>query len=983
MNLAALPAHADFLGELARNWLAQGFAAGEGLILLPTRRAARELADAFLRVSDGRPMLLPRITALGAIDEAPLTLAGALDLPPAIGEMRRLALMASLIQRASGLLPGVSRADQAWALARELARLMDEAERAEITDLRAALRDLADGALAQHWAITLEFLTIITSAWPEILAEQGLMNPQARAVALLHAQARAWQEQPPDHPVWVAGATGGIAPVARLLKVVAGLKQGLVILPGLAEAWPEGMREQHPQWGLSQLLVDMGATLEDVTRWQAAEMAPAARTALIDLALLPAGALARWRDAAPVPDAGLSLLEPDDPQEEALAIALILRDALETPNARAALVTPDRQLALRVSAELLRFGVVADDSAGEKLAHAPPAVFLRLLAAAIEAELAPVALLALLKHPLAAAGTSPAECRTLARLLELAALRGPAPTPWLTGLREKVIGRPAQLAGFLDRIEAALAPMLRLWATADQAAPAEMLAALIKAAEALATTDDNAGPARLWAQEEGEALAQLMAEAIGELDALAPQDRSVLPGLLDALLEGSAVRGRRALRGLTQGQVHPRVFIWGLLEARLQTVDVMVLGSLVEGVWPPSADPGPWLSREMRRKAGLPSPELMVGQSAHDFATLAASAPQVILSSPRRRDGAPAVPARWLVRLQALLGRNARLSAHPAVHWARLLDQPGVPPRPARPPRPRPPVATRPRKLSVTEVETWLSDPYTLYARHILGLQELDPLEQGTDAADYGNLVHKGMARFLAGIGTTLPDTLETRLREALETELADARLRPALAAWWRPRLAHIARWTAEIERGRRLGGGMLAVRAEQKGSLSLTVPGGFTLIGRADRIESRGDGTLAVIDYKTGVAPTKAQVKSGHRPQLTLEAAMLLKGGFAGSWDGIVGELAYWKFGGAGKAGEEIHPFKTAAEITEAAEAAIDRLAQRVIDFDREETAYLARPHPELAARDNGYALLARAAEWSREEEDDASDPGSEEEEA
>ncbi len=969
MNLATLPAHASVLDGVAQAWLERGYAPGRGLILLPTRRAARELAEAFLRVSGGRPMLLPRITALGALDEAPLALHGALDLPPAIEEMRRLAELCRLIPPFAKQIGGASRADQAWLLARELARLMDDAERAEIADLHAGLRALADGALAEHWTTTLDFLNIVTAAWPQFLADEGLMNPQARAVALLRAQTAAWQNTPPQEPVWVAGATGGIASVAGLLRVVANLAHGMVILPGLSDTPPEQVEDSHYQAGLLDLLARMGAEFGDVARWKSAETAPPLRLSLLEQALLPADDLHKWMQPQPFSTDGLFLLETDDQQHEAVAIALILRDALQTPGKRAALITPDRQLATRVAAELLRFGVVADDSAGEALAHTPQAVFLRLLAQAVVDNLAPVALLALLKHPLAAAGLASGQCRQAARDIEALALRGPKPPPGITGLRRAVGEVPSHIA-FLTAFEAAISPLLRLFAEPRQMAePHLMITRLIEAAEALAATDTISGPSRLWAGEEGEALAQTLSSALAVLDRLPEQDLAVLPGLLDALLEGIAVRGRRALRGRDTDRLHPRIFIWGLLEARLQSVDVAVLGGLVEGVWPPATDPGPWLSRQMRTKLGLRSPEEMVGQAAHDFVTLAASAGMAVLSAPRRRDNAPAVPARWLTRLAAFL--KTPLPGHPAAHWARLLDQPDSGPRPAKPPRPCPPVAMRPTQLSVTEIETWLADPYAIYARRILRLEKLDPLEQATDQADYGTVVHNGIARLLNRVGATWPDDAAAQLHETMQASLLDHNFRPALAAWWRPRLKLIADWIDATERTRRRQLGVVEVLAECKGAIDLRIGRGFRLTGRADRIERRADGTLSVLDYKTGAAPNPKEVVDGYRPQLTLEAAMLARGGFGADWQGDTGELAYWKLAGAREPGKVVAPFKSLGEITQAAADALAALCRRVEQFETLDTPYLAQPHPDFKPRFPDYAQLARVAEWARGEDE------------
>lgn len=978
LNLYTVPPDTPFLPALAGGWLARGgdpLELSRGVILLPTRRAARSLADAFLQANGGTPMLLPRITALGALDEAPLALSGALDLPPAVEPMRRLAHLSRLVLAMKGAGGAPRTADRAWQLARELAALMDEAERAGI-DLARRLPDAADPAFARHWAQTLEFLHIVTEHWPAWLRENGVMNPAARQVALLDAQAAAWQADPPPDPVLIAGTTAGIPAVARLLRVVARLPTGLVVLPQLdlamdEDAWA-ALEPSHAQAGLARLLVDLDATRGDVRAWPGNPAVPPARFPLLSRALLPAPALRDWMDRASVPIDGLSRLAAADQQQEAQAIALILRDALETPGARAALVTPDRMLAERVAAALLRFGIVADDSAGEPLADTPPAVFLRLLARAITEELAPVPLLALLKHPLAAAGMNPAACRDAARALETLCLRGPKPTPGIAGLRQAV-ERSAPATSFLVRLESCLAPALR-FDSAMEIAPSEALAALIEAAERLAATDESHGATRLWAGEEGEALATRLSELRDAAGLLPDLRRGVLPGLLDAVLEGSVVRSRRALRG-RGGKEHPRVFIWGLLEARLQSVDLIVLGGLAETVWPPMAEPGPWLSRPMRQRVGLPAAEETVGQAAHDFLAACCAAPYVVLSCPARRDNAPSVPARWLTRLDMFLaGRDQQLPTHPAATWAEAADLPAGGPVPVKPPRPTPPVRLRPRQLSVTAIETWLRDPYAIHARYILKLPVLKPLEEATDAAEYGKLVHDGMRRFLDRHGAAWPADAQAELRRAMDQALAAAGLRKALQAWWAPRLERIADWVFKTETERRASRAPSAIKAECAGAMELSRPGGtFRLTGRADRIERYADGSLAILDYKTGQPPSQKAVDAGLAPQLLLEAAMASRSAFGESLAGSASELVYWHLTGGSDPGKATRLFDKAPNaIPIAADDARDKLCDLIDDFDRPDKPYLSRPYPDQAARFADYEQLARVAEWSASGDDD-----------
>jgi ATP-dependent helicase/nuclease subunit B len=787
---------------------------------------------------------------------------------------------------------------------------------------------------------------------------------------------------------------------------------------GMAERAWEALTDSHPQAGLRRLLDGLGATRRDVRPLRLrdgdgrrgpeaggvgavlgatpppnplpqgeGENVSAGRAATLGRALLPGQALDDWTRGGAVAIDGLFRLAPADQQEEAAAIALVLRQALESKGARAALVTPDRDLAGRVATELARYGVIADDSAGEKLAATPPAVFLRLLAVALTEQLAPVPLLAVLKHPLAGAGLALPVCRAGARAIELAALRGPRPQPGLTGLRQGIDtvheawvredGRRPDRAvdradlraagALLGRVEACLEPALRAGA-AVEAAPAEMLAGLISAAELLAATDEMAGPSRLWAGEEGEALATALAAVQAALPVLPDQPRGALPGLLDAVLEGTVVRTRRALRG-GGGAEHPRVFIWGLLEARLQSAEVIVLGGLVEGVWPPLVEPGPWLSRPMRTAVGLPSPEEAVGQAAHDFCQAACAAPVVVLSCPRRRDGAPTVPARWLTRIEMFLkGQGVALPEHPAADWARRLDQPDGGARPVRPPEPRPSVVLRPRRLSVTEIETWLRDPYAIHARHVLKLRPLDPLDQETDAADYGMVVHAGLHRFLREHSASWPPGAAARLREALGIALAQTAPREALRAWWTPRLDRIADWVAEVEASRRAVAAPEVIVSEARGSWTLARPGGtFELIGRADRIEQRPGHGLAILDYKTGTPPSQAEVDGGLAPQLLLEAAMAEAGAFGEALAGAVAELVYWHLSGGFDPGASVSLFKgNTAAIAMAVAAAAEALGRLIDTFDDPARPYLSHPHPGRAPRFADYAQLARVAEWS-----------------
>ncbi len=976
-----IPTGRPFLDDLAAGLLALAgrdpLVLARATVLLPTRRAGRALAAALLRLSGNRSAILPRIHPLGEVADEPLLLAGALDEAPPIAPLARVALLSRLVAKADPALPF----DRTWRLAIELATMLDDLALAEADPIQ--LRTLVPEDHAAHWQKTLRFLEILIAAWPQVLRERGVSDPGARRVRALRAQIDAWGQAPPDTPVIAAGPTSAFPALGDLLRTVSHLPRGAVVLPGIDRSIPAAtwrtLPESHPQAGLAALLARMGVAREAVLPWPS--QAPGSnhpdRAALISALFAPPEGLALWREQAPArwrpALTGLARLEAAETQEEAAVVALAVRRALETPGRTVAVVTPDRLLGRRIADACARHGILADDTGGEPAKNAPPGVFLRLLARAVAERLAPVPLLALLKHPFAAAGEDPARFRAEVRALEVAVLRGPRPPAGLEGLAASLAcaSAPEAEAGraALNRLAPILRPLLDLTAR-PEVALANLLEAHLSAAEALAARPDLPGPLVLWRGEEGETLARHLAELAEALVDLPPLPPPRFPDLLEAMLEGPVVRLAR-----TQDP-HPRVHILGTLEARLQAFDTVILAGLNEGTWPAAEDPGPWLSRPMRRALGLASPERRIGDAAHDVADLIASAGEVLLTRSRRVDGSPTVPSRWLVRLETFLrgqfGDEADQLLTPSEDLVGIVDRLDDPGEPRRAPRPRPcpPVVARPRRLTVTDIAPWIAEPYAIYARHVLGLRPLDPLDADAEASDFGDIVHRGIAEVLRAVGKDWPQDAEARLLAEFDRALASRAVRPALAALWRPRLARIAAWLHCTERDRRARFRPRAVIAEAKAEWAISgLPGGpFVLVGRADRIEVR-EGGLAILDYKTGMVPSGEAVARGSEPQLTLEAALAYRGAFAGVRALPAVELAYWKLSGGWKPGETRAVCQ--GREAEAAEAAWQGLLRRLHAFDDEGTPYLSRPHPRLPWRRSDYRWLARIDEWSAGEGD------------
>ncbi|PKU21508.1 double-strand break repair protein AddB [Telmatospirillum siberiense] len=935
------------------------------LILLPTRRACRALREAFLRRSAGRPLLLPRLRPLGDADEEELALSdgGDITLPPAVPPLRRQLLLARLILGMGGGRGGQAPGpEQAVELAGELGRLLDQVH-TEGLDF-GGLAGLVPADYATHWQLTLDFLSILTSHWPAILAEQGWMEAALRRNQLLDLQADRWLAAPPTFPVLAAGSTGSIPATARLLTVVAGLPTGRLVLPGLDRTMDPASRaaldQTHPQSGLYHLLDRLDLPPEKVALWPGSKAGP--RDRLISETMRPAATTEAWRHLGPditaAALAGITRLDCAGPREEAGAIALMMRETLETDERTAALVTPDRDLARRVAADLRRYGIEIDDSAGTSLGLTPVGAFLALSAQMVADDFAPHATLAALKHPLAMGGLSPGAFRTRVRRLERQVLRGPRPGPGVAGLIA-ALAEKSDLRPWLSTLAEATGDFATLMGR--PAVPlADLLRAHIACAERLADDDQRTGAARLWKGEAGEAAADFIADLALAADVLPAIGPRGYPGLLAALMTGIVVRP--AWGG------HPRLAIWGPLEARLQHADRLILGGLNEGCWPPDAAADPWMSRPMRKSFGLPLPERRIGLAAHDFAQ-AFAAPEVILTRAARIEGAPTVPSRWLLRLDAVLQAAGIALPRPARDWLSWQEARDRPDRYARPaaPAPTPPVAARPRELSATAIETWMRDPYAVYARKILGLDALDPIDADPGAADYGTLVHGALDAFIkAHPRGALPATALEELLALGRGNFAAAAARPGLWAFWWPRFERVAGWFIFHEAARRHL--LTEAASEISGALEIAAPGGpFRVTAKADRIDRMADGTLAIIDYKTGAPPTAKEVAAGYAPQLPIEAAIARHGGFPGIPAADVGQLLYWRLSGSPPGGEERSAGDDALSL---AEQALVGLAELIARFDDESTPYAARPHPEMAPKYSDYLHLARVKEWSSAEE-------------
>jgi ATP-dependent helicase/nuclease subunit B len=883
-SIYTIPGHRSFADALATGLIARFGKAPLGLargrILVPNNRAARAITEAFVRAS-GSGLLLPRLTPIGdpELDER---IGGVIEVVddgtpvrPAIDPLERLLTLAEMARQ-----PGESAAE-GLRIATEIARTIDALLIEDIDPARLGSAVSETHELAGHWERALARLQTILLQWPAELGKRAALDLAERRNRLLRGLAGRWAVRPPEGFTVAAGITTAAPAVASVLASVARMTGGMVVLPGLSleSTMPDGEwdalgpddrgrgEQTHPQFHLKLLLERIGVARGEVEVWRSSgrSASPSARTRAIANAMSAPAFSHKWQQ---LPSShrrltGVRLAELADPAAEAQAIALALRETLETPEKTAALVTPDRQLAQRVSALLARWGIKADDSAGTPLSRTPAGRLLLGIASAAAEQLAPVPLLALAKHPLVG-GEGEQRQQWLEAVRELdRALRGPRPPGGIAGLDDhfadaKVADSWAFVRGRIAAIEGVPA----------KAAPlGQHIGSLAVAAQTLA--GDKA-----WQGPDGRMAAELLAElqnshAAGSL-VIEPGD--LLP-LLKQLLD------ERSVRPPYGG--HPRISIWGLLEARLQHADLVVLGGLNEGVWPALPTPDPWLPPKVRAGLGMPGLEFRIGLAAHDFAS-ALGAPEVLITRARRDTRAPTVASRFLLRLQAMTGglaRDVRLE-----RIVGLLDDPG-PPQPVDRPAPRPPARQRPDRISVTAVDRLKADPFAFYAEKILRLRALDTVDSDHTAKWKGTAVHAVFEHWLRE-----DDCNPATLRGRAEQLLAGDAIHPMLRALWAPRLLEAIDWMAKLERDNQAGG-RLPLKAEAKGETSLF---GVVVHGIADRFDRLPSGGVAIIDYKTGAPPKPKAVEAGFALQLGLLGLIARAGGF----EGVAGDpeaFEYW----------------------------------------------------------------------------------------
>ena len=902
------------INEISANNSKSGFELSDAVILLPTKRAARELAHQFLIAREEEATILPRIRTLGDIDPDDINLQELDGInTPAISSTARQFLLSKFIAARNNALSENNQGswgnDSVAVLgaADSLADLLESAELGASPDNPVDWSKLdtlvEDSEFAKHWELSTKFLEIVTKAYPEYLKQSGLIDPALRRRLAIEKLTADWKVNPPDYPVIIAGSTGAVQSTRGLMHVVSRLEKGAVILPGLdkqmGSAWLNIASDHgHPQRAMHDTISYIGIRREEVKTWSFTA-APSdyllARRTLLNTALIPREATADWRKIIDTIGKetienglnGLSLIEAETEDEEAGAIALEMRETLEHSGQTCVLVTPSADIARRVSAKMQKWGIKLDISSGVGINETKLGVFIKLVAEFTQDYGNPIIIASLLSHPHCHFGFGAWDKKLNATSLELELLRGPRRKEELSELlnlaqnmedaqwKNPKVNKDRTIK-LLENILEVSRKIEDLKQELNPQNLSDVAKFLLGACELVAANNDTDG-GFIYKGEAGKAAAAFFSDLIENGEGFIPKD---LPRNLDdgikviiSLLKNVVVRPRGT---------NPNLSIIGPLEARLLSFDKTILAGLDEGVWPKPPDNDPFLSRPMREKLGLQSRDLRLGLSAHDFAQFA-TAPKVIITRAARRSGSPAVPSRWIWRLKTLIngalgveiGEKILKDGSNALELFRALE----PQKQAAiniEPRPTPPLDARPKRYSATQIETWIRDPYKLYIQQILKLRDLEPIGGEISAKERGSAIHAAL-EILPLWSDDFPDDPFQALMDIMKQELIAVgyygdELSDELASL-EPTATLIADRAIEDNANN------IKNYAEKWANYSLeTDAGAVEVFAKIDRIDIDKENNYEIWDYKTGKPPTDKQIASLISPQLPVTAFILQK---------------------------------------------------------------------------------------------------------
>lgn len=927
-------------------------------LLVNSDRMAKAVRQSFIQNGPG---LFPKISTVAQVHH--LFLKGRFE--RAHSDIERIFTLFPLVQKFVQEPAGIFAGSSSFVMAQSLDALIREFH-AEGIEL-GSIHDINPTQESAYWQNTTGFLSIVESYWRENGSIQTAEHIQHEQVQKIIEN---WRKHPPQEPIYIAGSTGSRALTRRLMQAVAAMPQGGVILPAYDPHLPQETwdylstapnTQDHPQFRFAALLDLLGLSAADIKPWCHDAHPNGLRARALSVALRPAPVTHIWRHegrsigALEEAFSSVSLVQAENPEEEAQAIALASYDALSQGKS-VAIVTPDRILSRRIAAYLAHWNITPDDSAGVPLHHSTPGRLVRHIARLISMGQSDTHLFEILKHPLVHAGSDRNNHLRLTRDLELDLRRAP------TGPITPMLLQNWADAGAEER-KPWVAWIIQVFLT-DPTLRSASLETFVSRHLALLEEankgSDPAAPFTLWKHEEGQNIAQIF-ETLQEGNFAGPMmEPSEYVNMVDVLLSRETQRS-----GQTQSH---DIVIWGTQEARSVQTDVVILAGLNDGIWPALPEPDPWLNRAIRAQLGLFVPERQLGLSAHDFEHLA-NAPHVILTRATLDSDQQTVPSRWVNRLCNFLGglndalgdefsvtldgpaTLAAMKSRGSVWRQAARDYFNAKPlsdAPARRPSPSPPIAARPKRLSITEIERLIRNPYEIYAKHVLGIRPLEAFDQSEFYLLRGTMLHALMEKCTQE-RITDPHRIMQLADRLLPLYLHHPKERLATRLGLESTIEHLSAFLqnsfASAEKS----------ATEVKSILPLTAPE-FELTGQIDRIDTLIGGGARIFDYKSSTLPSAPQ-QIKYNQQLLLSALMVEQGRLK-DHENLNVEGA--EFVSILKVAQQTAPLDQ--QPVEATRASLERLMGRYFE---QETGYTARRAMFKRDDPSPYDHLSRYGEW------------------
>ncbi len=946
------------------------------LILLPTRRSCRHLKEVFLNLSGNMATLLPTILPLGDIDENGLAFLDyeneKLDdgLPPSISAIERNLILSYIIKKHTPSMPNISE-EQAYSLAVDLAHLMDTVEMEELSFTN--LKDIVPEEYSEHWQETLNFLKVITEEYPKLLKSINLLNPIDRKIKLIKKQVEFWKKYPPRGRVFAGGSTGSLVPIAYMLRFIANMDNGYLILPGLDKNISDAdfklltsdyptTNQNHPQYGLLKLIKSLGLKISDVPElpmFKKYDVADSARELLSSHIMLSSDMNDSWQNLPELDENILddvSELTLKDEAEEVFAIASLLRKTVDE-NKRALLITPDRKIAKSVASELKRWNIIVDDSAGTPASDTTTGNYIILILKMIYDNFSPYSLLAVLKHKYTHLGFDSDTLKRAVFELENNVLRGKNGIDTLEKMLN--ISTDSPLANdLLLKVQSLTNEYSYLMGDTQKYSMYDLFVRHLKLVENFVLSDDVNINEILWNSDLHSSLSTELKNLLSSLKDISEQDTEIdkmtAPAyfiFISNYLLSLSLRPTKS--------AHPNIAIMNSIEARLMSADLYIMAGLNEDTFPSITSDDPWMSRPMKAKFKLPLPERKIGLSSHDFVEFFCKK-NVVMTHAVKVNGLNTITSRWLTKLDAIATlrgiKRKNTLGNMVKSWLASFENETIGVRCERP-RPCPPVYARPKKLSATWIEKWYRDPYIIFANKILRLKKLDDINPEVGPAEFGTIIHNSLEEFKKRNMSTFAELVGLMFNNAVQYQDI-----PQIDFWY-SKFREVAKWFVDYEAS--IKQSISISYQEEEGALSLTDD--FTITAKADRIDITKDNRAYIYDYKTGTPPSITEVENGYAPQLPIEALILKNNGFANiKTNAKVVGVRYIKLTGSdnGKITE------VCDSIDEVVDKAMDNLLKTINAFSLEATPYLSRPNPNKVGHAienySEYEHLARVSEWN-----------------